>query len=163
MKVWRGNLPEGKPCDRQVNLVIKNLLVEPEWLPRRLSVCSYSTVVPCLLFVFALLQDEVVQFDHICILFNESSTTIGCARASNTHLFSKLVGGAVYADDKVSTIFGMLAWWRTRAWPRWTVFSGNLAFRYPMTNMIRSTKEHKRETYNRFLQQSLYFLSSRKT
>jgi len=40
--------------------MIENLLVELQGFPGWPSVCSYSTVVPRFLFVFALFQDEVV-------------------------------------------------------------------------------------------------------
>ena len=48
------------PCNRQVNLVIKNLLVEIERLPRWPSVSADPTIVPRLLVISNLLQYEVV-------------------------------------------------------------------------------------------------------
>lgn len=71
--------------------MIKGLLVLFQRLPRRPSIRADPTIVPSSLVVFLLLQDEVVQLNHICILLSE------------------LVRGTVYTDNEVPTIHGVNA------------------------------------------------------
>ena len=56
--------------------------------------------------MFFLLQDEVVQFNHICVLFDYTYDCNWTAQ-KNTHLLSKLVCGAINANDEVSTVRSM--------------------------------------------------------
>jgi hypothetical protein len=52
--------------------VIKDLLVEIKRLPRWPSVSADPTIVPRLLIISNLLQDEVVQFNYVGVLIVES-------------------------------------------------------------------------------------------
>ena len=52
-----------------------------------------------------LLQDEVIQFDHIGVLLNNISYE--CEWTAPTYLISELISGTVNANDEVSAVYFM--------------------------------------------------------
>lgn len=69
MRIWNREQPVNTPSNCQIDLVINDLLIECQGLPRWLSICPNSAVVPSALVVLDFFQDEVVQFNHIHVLF----------------------------------------------------------------------------------------------
>jgi hypothetical protein len=61
---------------------VKGPAIEFQRLPRRPSVCPNATVVPSSLVMLNLFQDEVVQFDHVCVLFKRHQLAVQLERTN---------------------------------------------------------------------------------
>jgi hypothetical protein len=59
------------PCDGQIDFMIKNFLVVLQGFPRWPSIRANATIVPSSLIGF-LLQNEVIQFDNVCVLHHNT-------------------------------------------------------------------------------------------
>jgi len=61
------------PCNCQINFVVKDLLVVAQWLPGWCGIGPDATIIPSLLVIIDALQNEVIQLDNVCILFEKGS------------------------------------------------------------------------------------------
>ena len=76
MRTWNRWWVHNPPCNHQIHLVCEDLLVEFEWLPGWPSIHPNATVIPSLLVMLNLLQDELIQLDHIHVLINDISLEV---------------------------------------------------------------------------------------